>query len=171
MTFIKLITSTMILFSANIAIGSGINGRYVCRATGDAIRQHGRLIPADATIYFQLSQVENHKYQLKNILGHASIGYFETPEGLDYTESGYGIFKINELTSNEQYRPTRYIGATQFRNFNATSSINYDGGGPWGSLVMELQNLSPNSKEFDAHYIFQHGDHMGGTMDLTCKRR
>lgn len=171
MKLATLITASLIMVSANIAIGSEWIGRYVCRASGDAIRQHGRSIPADATIYFQLSQHASGQYLIKNVLGHASIGYLESTDGLDYTEAGYGQFRFSELKSNENYRPSRYFGATQFPGFNATSSISYDGGGPWGSLVLELNDLKENGSTFDAHYIFQHGDHMGGTMDLSCQRR
>lgn len=36
--------------------------------------------------------------------------------------------------------------------------------GMWGSFVIELKD----AKEFKAHYIFQAGDHIGGTIKFTC---
>lgn len=36
----------------------------------------------------------------------------------------------------------------------------------WGYLVINKDT----GGEFDAHYIFQAGDHMGGTVDYKCKR-
>ena len=41
----------------------------------------------------------------------------------------------------------------------------------WGdSFVISKKLLTAEDETFDAHYVFKAGDHMGGTVDLTCSK-
>ena len=77
-----------------------------------------------------------------------------------------GIFKIVSLAENSKYRPIKYKGYSQFQNFDATDTTDSAEDGMWGQLVLE-KDMSKTA--FQAHYVFQAGDHMGGTLHLICR--
>ena len=67
-------------------------------------------------------------------------------------------FNIKHIEENAYYAPQRYKGHSQFRNFDSSDM--------WGNLIIPKKT---SQKKFYAHYIFQEGDHMGGTLHLVCK--
>ena len=47
----------------------------------------------------------------------------------------------------------------------------HDGGNLNGYLIVSRDALTAGSGDsFEAHLIFQHGDHTGGTIDYKCSR-
>jgi len=80
-----------------------------------------------------------------------------------------GTFK-NSKESKLSPRARKYKDSSYYRfpDFDADSTGRHDGGGMWGYLVISKGLFQNNT--FDAYYVFQSGDHMGGTMSLTCSK-
>ena len=70
------------------------------------------------------------------------------------------VYKIEYLEENPYYQPKRYKGYSQFRNFDSLKTM-------WGDLLISKQT---NKDKFFAHYLFQLGDHIGGTLHLSCAK-
>ena len=144
-------------------------GSYLCTAREKNLRQNGERLPVDARLYFNVRQNAEGVEKLVNLVGHvaANNGYGDAD---DTCATYYGVFNIKEALENTKYRPRRYKGYSQFQNINATATAGNEDG-MWGELVIQndRENTNRNSKKsFKAHYIFQAGDHMGGTIDFTC---
>jgi len=136
-------------------------GRFACKDT--VMRQNsGAKIASNAALYFQVYQTEEGRFLLKNVLGHVMVGYV-----WDGTIDSryYGIFSFDQLADNPAYKPQKYVGAAQYKDFNAVKTNGNDGGGMNGTLVLDKKF---DQKKFHAHYIFQAGEHMGGTLDFEC---
>ena len=99
------------------------------------------------------------------VFGHVAADYDSGEQGrIDPTTAYYqGTFTAIKLVENPNYKPRRYKGYSQFRDFDASKSMS----GMWGELVIERNT---KKEKFQAHYIFQAGDHMGGTLHLTCSQ-
>jgi hypothetical protein len=78
-----------------------------------------------------------------------------------------GFFKTEVLSANSNYNPRKYIGFAQFNNFDAAHTTGQEDG-MYGYIAVDI---SPNKEEFEAFYVFQAGDHMGGTVLFKCKTR
>ncbi len=78
-----------------------------------------------------------------------------------------GVFN-GDFKNHEGYRPSVYTNHFKFNEFNAKVTSRHDGGGMWGYLVIKKDNTSD---KIDAHYVFQAGDHIGGTIDMTCSKK
>lgn len=150
----------LLLLMSNIAFGSIES--YYCQSTN--ARQHGMQLYSEMELRFDYVDEENQIF-LEDVVGSVKVSY---EENLATDELYFGIFHFNEIYYNANYKPSRYQGYVQFPNFNSYSSNNYDGGGIWGELVVENNS---NKEIKKAHYIFQAGDHMGGTIDLICKKQ
>lgn len=120
-------------------------------------------IKTNAEITFDLDRSTK---TISNLVGHVYVQspYSEAHEEINTENSYMGFFKSESISANPNYRPTRYKNYTQFKNVDATHSTGQEDG-MWGSLVLDLNNKAP----FDARYIFQAGDHMGGTVLFTCR--
>ncbi len=75
-----------------------------------------------------------------------------------------GIFDTKSLKENPDYNPVRYKNSSQFQKLNAKETRGAESG-MWGSLIVP-KNMRGT---FESHYIFQAGDHMGGTIHMSCK--
>ena len=88
-------------------------------------------------------------------------GYFKfAPKSwkhADKDDEGYNI-KIEHIEENPYYRPKRYKNYSQFHNFDFFGDM-------WGDLLI---SKATHKEKFFAHYLFQQGDHMGGTLHLSC---
>ncbi|SMF30331.1 hypothetical protein [Pseudobacteriovorax antillogorgiicola] len=148
---------------------AGMRGNVTCTATGNSLRQLGNQEwPAQAYLNFRM-EVEGQKASLSRVVGHIAVSYDDLSEGESIVESFdvyYGSFSHGFVENNPQYKPRVYLNHFQFP-FNANHTTSWDGGGMWGHLVIP-QNPE---NEFSAHYIFQAGSHMGGTVDLNCRGR
>ena len=140
---------------------------YICTDIGEgSLSQQGAM---DLWGRAELKIVEeNNSEGLRSItvFGHVAADYtFYDQGGIDPTTAQYqGAFTAVKLIENPDYKPRRYKGYSQFRDFDASKSMS----GMWGELVIERNT---KKEKFQAHYIFQAGDHMGGTLHLTCSQR
>ena len=151
---------TQVLLLA-IAIGHNAiaaNKTIECSASGKSLAKNGEgMTKAKGTFTFTESQDGNGKKVLKDIKGKV-----ETFDNGDDEVIYSGNFNIPSLAENPKYKPVKYKNASQFKDFNDTSAS----GDMWGALVLEDHS---SSTTFKAHYIFQAGDHEGGTLHMSCK--
>lgn len=135
--------------------------RVTCHAdTFVTSGEHGK---ADAEISFELNRKTK---TISNVKGHIFVqAIYAESEEINTEESYMGFFSFAKLAHNPNYRPLKYKGHTQFKNFDAAHTAGQESG-MWGSLVIDLESRQP---KFDAHYIFQAGDHIGGTVLFTCR--
>lgn len=117
----------------------------------------------DAEINFT---VNRETKELTNILGHIFVQQvFIENEEIGVNNSYLGFFKFDKVSANPNYRPIRYKGYTQFKEFDAIHTAGLESG-MWGVFVIDL---TKTTQTFDARYIFKAGDHMGGTVLFTCR--
>lgn len=141
-----------------------ISKKIKCEADGPTLSQSdSELRMAKADLSFNDMKDAEGLRILKNIRGtvmvtastKAEFGDGElNRETADYVED----FSIETLSENPKYKPTRYKGFSQFKDFDASDM--------WGSFILDKDT---NQDSFEAHYIFQAGDHMGGTLHMSCE--
>jgi hypothetical protein len=134
---------------------------YTCTATKG--RQWGEDLPTKGEL--KVEEVTVDGVRLINVNGSLAVDYDFNLTG-DEEPCYQGTFTNVTLAEKANYRPNRYTGYSKFEDFDATETSRCDGGGMWGYLVIEKDT---KKKPFNAHYIFQSGDHMGGTIDFECK--
>lgn len=118
-----------------------------------------------AKISFELERSGNNSV-ITNIVGHIFVkSPYEETNGFDPENSYMGFFKTDSLTANPDYNPRKYVGYAQFTNFDAAHTTGLEDG-MYGYLAL---NVEGNQKNFEAFYVFQAGDHMGGTVIFNCK--
>ena len=157
----KLIASFMFISLTSMSFAADYLGSYHCVATGG--RQGGTDLSVDGRFSFSLHSDADKGVTLKNLVGHMSVSVYDDDDPLyDY----YSVFTIKELPANPKYRPIVYKNHHQFKNLDDTASGGVESG-MWGYLVLE-KNPTKERKDLAAHYVFQAGDHMGGTIDLVC---
>ena len=177
------IAVVVLISSAAVAIAAGCSSKasqsmladastanvadYSCLV--EAGRQHADVLPAEGTIEFKYS-VDGDKAELLDLIGFVSTNYDSNVEsnGGDKKIANYtGVFK-GDFKNHEGYRPSVYTNHFKFNEFNAKVTSRHDGGGMWGYLVVKKDN---SSDKIDAHYVFQAGDHIGGTIDMVCSKK
>ena len=152
---------------ADTDVSTATVANYSCQI--DAGRQQSDILPAEGTIQFKYS-VDGNKAQLLDLIGFVSTNYDFNVEsnGTEKKIANYtGVFNGN-FKNHEGYRPNVYNNHFKFNDFDAKVTSRHDGGGMWGYLVVKKDNASD---KIDAHYVFQAGDHIGGTIDMTCSKK
>lgn len=134
---------------------------YYCESV--QARQHGLKIFSKVELRFDFVAEEGTEF-LEDVVGSIKVSY---EDNLNTDELYYGVFSFHERFQNLKYHPNKYKGYIQFPHFDVIDSNNFDGGGIWGDLVIENK---PSADLLTAHYVFQAGDHMGGTIDLICEK-
>jgi hypothetical protein len=136
-----------------------------CSAHGKSFSNNGGgLLPAKAELSFAETKSASGLRVLRNIEGSVRVAEI----GGSLADGYVGNFKIASLTENARYNPRKYKGFSDFQSFDATDTNGSAEDGMWGDLVLD-KNTS--QAQFEAHYIFKAGDHMGGTLHLNCKVR
>ena len=74
-----------------------------------------------------------------------------------------GTFAIKSAEENPNYRPVKYKDSSQFQKIEAKETRGPENS-MWGSLIVPKKTTG----SFEVHYIFQAGDHMGGTIHMDC---
>ena len=161
----KLLILGACLSFSQMAMADEYVARYVCYADND-IRQNGGGAEVNSRLELKLMKDQNGLIYLTQTLGHVLLGENDT-NILSDRYAYYGFFRFGRLTENPDYDPVVYHDHYQFKPFNATVTNNTDGGGMWGSFVIP-KTLETN---INAHYIFQAGSHIGGTIDYKCEGR
>lgn len=99
--------------------------------------------------------------------------FLEQYGGNVYSNGYFGIFHGKDLVEKPYQRVVKYKNHYRFKDFDAAFTAGSESG-MWGYLVVskDLHKMSGSAgiKEVDAHYVFQAGDHMGGTVDFICKK-
>jgi hypothetical protein len=115
-------------------------------------------------------KVEGEHVVLSTLFGHVSGAKFV--EGRK--ETGPVDFYTQVYSKNLVARPNPksriYKDASywKFSDISGSQSTHQDGGHFEGALALSKKI---DAKNFRGHLIFRHGDHTGGTMDLTCEKR
>jgi hypothetical protein len=97
--------------------------------------------------------------------------HLESYGGHIYAYGYYGLFHGKDLKEVPYVRATTYKNHYRFKDFDAVFTGGLESG-MWGYLVINKsvdQFRAGGVKTLDAHYVFQAGDHMGGTIDFSCK--
>lgn len=159
------ILAAPMVFGAQALKAASPSHIVVCSAEGRSLSNNSwGLLHAKALLSFEDSYDANGVRTLKNFMGTVVT----SPEGSGDEASTYvGRFSIYEKKENTAYRPGTYKGFSQFRGVNAADSVGSREQGMWGEFIL-AKDTDPTG--FPAHYIFQAGDHMGGTLHLSCTR-
>ncbi len=155
---------SLIVLAALTLSSQAFSSEVTCRAE-KAIQPGFENMKADAQLEFKL---DRETKTITELNGHIFVQnpYAEANEEISTENSYMGFFKFDSLAHNENYRPNRYKGFTQFKEFDAVHTAGQESG-MWGALVLDLSKAD----KFEARYIFQAGDHMGGTVLMTCRSR
>jgi hypothetical protein len=146
----KIIAMFVVLFVAGQSMAdTGYVGTFGCKAT--TLRTDIQGMSLDGYLEFMVYQKDG-VITLGNVLGHIKVDRY------------YGVFSFEKISNNPKYKPTKYKDYVQFQDFDAIRTSSQDG--MWGQLVI---NKELKKEGMTAHYIFQASDHMGGTIDLTCR--
>jgi hypothetical protein len=158
----------LILFSAVLGTIFSVGARdikkaYQCQTTEESYRE----VKAKGNIDFTLNTNKYGMRYLTNVNGMIRADWSELSETPSFYEYK-GWFNMKSIDENLDYKPRKYKNYSQFRDFDATSSKQ----GMWGYFVLEKENRqtqnSNGGSTLMAHYIFQAGDHIGGTIDFVC---
>lgn len=91
----------------------------------------------------------------------------DSPLTLTPNNSYMGFFDFPETEEDVYYSPIKYKGYAQIEDFDANMTIGNESG-MWGHFVFEKSYLEKDN--FRAAYIFQAGDHLGGTLHFSCSQ-
>jgi hypothetical protein len=145
------------------------NLSVVCIAKGKKTANNGGgMLYTDARISFDAEDPnpDNNLRTIAAVNGVIKVADVNNESELNENNAYIGKFKFEELNSNPKYRPVKYKNMVQFQNFDAKETMGEESG-MWGQFLID--------KEFgdgcDAKYIFQAGDHMGGTINFKCTVR
>ena len=157
----KSLIFAVILFSSQAFASYNISctsAKAFQQGTGDML--------SEAQLTFQLVPHGNGSV-INNINGHIFVkSPLENSNPTFSSNDTYmGYFQIPTLSANADYRPNKYEGYAQFKNFNATQTTGEESG-MWGYLAIDVTG---RSEKLNAVYVFQAGDHMGGTVLLECE--
>jgi hypothetical protein len=147
-------------------------GSYTCR--GQILRvknQKPSNFGIDSRLEFVVDQNKEGLYVLTEYGGHLAI--YDNPDDLKAGRpaSLYAVFQGKSLPQNPNFVAHKYKNHMQFPKFN--DAVDFGGeSGVWGSLVVNSGLIeNGGGKMYDAHYVFQAGDHRGGTIDYSCQAR
>lgn len=151
-----------------LAIALSFNSYALTTCHSTKAFQVGSAMQSDVELNFDLTKAGNES-EIKNIVGHVFVkSPYEANAATYSTEDSYmGFFKIDSIKANNKYRPNKYKGYAQFQKFNAIHTTGLEDG-MWGDLVLDV---SSTEATFNGAYVFQAGDHMGGTILLSCETR
>jgi len=157
------------LLSGCLFIGApamaGQSNPYNCRF--EKVRQTGNLqLAGDARLSF-IYETQENQAEVSSLLGFVSVSYLDLVATGGQLDHYTGVFSGN-YRNQSPYGPRVYMDHYKFSGFNAKITSDTDGGGMWGYLVVSKNN---GGDRIDAHYVFQAGDHMGGTVDLICLKK
>ncbi len=145
---------------SSLLLSISANAAYICQ--GNEVRQHGSL-KAEATLSFNLHCLNGPKCFLSGLEGYIIAGgdRYSDPETVYQ-----GYFKIKSMINDTNYNPRKYKNAKVYRNVNAYKTSGAEQG-MWGDLILSKPTRT-NGADLEAHYVFKAGDHMGGTIHMSC---
>ncbi|NUM88562.1 MAG: hypothetical protein HUU37_05085 [Bdellovibrionales bacterium] len=141
-----------------------------CVARGKYGRSGGGIV-TNSELSFRLSG-DAESATIRSVRGTVKVAYNyegDTPDTLNESNAYIGYFQTARIENNPGYRPRRYKNYFQFQKLNAVRTTGHESG-MWGDLVVEKTAFLRGTDAFQAHYIFQAGDHMGGTIHFKCTK-
>lgn len=157
----SILVGIVFVFGSGLSAFAAANDRVQCVAKGKSLSTNtGGLLDAQAILAFTDTVDERGLRVLSDIEARVQA----SPKDSDTIY--IGTFNIDSLTENPNYRPRKYRGYSQFRNFDATDTSESAEPRMWGELLVRKDT---SRGVFPAHYIFQAGDHLGGTLHLSCE--
>ncbi|MGE3608628.1 MAG: hypothetical protein AB7I27_03490 [Bacteriovoracaceae bacterium] len=154
----KLMTAFFFIFGLSMA-----HARVTCEAKS-AKQMYGDL-QTKGYFSFDLVRAENQSV-ISNLEGNLYISHYAGPGDVLTPNNSYiEFFNYSEIKAFSNYKPAKYKGFAKFEGLNSTRSEGLEGN-MWGYLVVDVK---ATTAEFAAHYIFQAGDHVGGTVHFACK--
>ena len=131
--------------------------QYTCQANGTNKLSH--YSGADYVAEAKFNIVERRTIEGLRVIAADGRFKFARQNWEKQDEDEYTV-KIEYIEENPYYRPRRYKNYSQFPNFDFIGDM-------WGDLIISKETTQD---KFYAHYLFQQGDHMGGTLHLSCSR-
>lgn len=160
---------------SQVATAETISYNVECWADGHEFRVNNESRKEYLTNSRLFLKIENSNddVELSSYFGHVSGAKFvegrDTMTRVDF----YSQFLGKDLAASSAPKATTYPDDKylRFKDFNASIETEQDGAGMNGYLVVSRKAISVTTRKqsFDAHYVFQHGDHTGGTIDFTCE--
>ena len=141
----------------------------LCEAEGKATSNGGgSMLETDVKLYLtELGKDRDGVRTITDVKGTIKVGGMDEKPPLTEDNAYIGYFRFTKLVKeNPNYRPTKYKGFSQFEKFNAYETKGQEDG-MWGSFLLEKNTRKAS---FKAKYIFQAGDHMGGTIHMDCHK-
>jgi len=168
---------TLASFWATTASAKTVHYNVQCWAEGHKFRVNSESVKDYLTSsrLFLKMDAKDDAVVLTEYIGHVSgAKYVEGRDELT-TVDFYSQFlstESGEIASSLSPRATVYVDSKywRFKNFAESAATSQDGGGMQGVLVVSKKYDAEGDATFDAHYVFQHGDHTGGTISFTCSR-
>ena len=156
---------TPVIVDNGDATDASVTTVYECEA--EKARQQGTLLPVQGALKFTYVS-EGNSAKLKNLVGFVAVNYdFNVQASAEDNQiDNYTGAFAGEFANDPNYNGTTYTNHHAFKEFNAGITGRTDGGGMWGYLALNKDN---GTDDIDAHYVFQSGDHIGGTVDLMCE--
>jgi len=180
--FLRIVSLATLALSSGAFAESTIHSDYQCRALGN----HFRVYFADRSEYLVESRIAFGLKLDKDRVGEAGeaklsyighVAFQKFVEGgkqeIDLFD-GYSQLLKKDHDSDLSPQASKYTDDKyfRFREVAESASTSQDGGGMNGYLVISKKVLSAEGKKkFSAHYVFQHGDHTGGTLDYVCQKQ
>ena len=125
----------------------------------ETFRQIPHSQKVEGELHFSAYKDDSNHLVIKKVKGYTRFDR-------DY-DTNIAYFSVEQLRENPNYKPIDYLGATQFKKFSGKGLSGFDNDNPHGELVLEWEQ--GKRKEFQTHFVFQSGDHIGGTLDMKCK--
>lgn len=149
--------------SALLASGAFAAQNIQCTAQGRAMSNNGSMGYTDTVFNFALDEAGG-LLQVKKLTGMVKANAWG-PE-MDPDNAYIGRFDTSLITENPNYKPTTYKGSAQFKDLDAVETLGAESG-MWGNLILARKANAQGNRM--GKYIFQAGDHIGGTIHMTCK--
>ncbi len=156
---ITLIISTV----ATPALAKTYLGEWTCIATN--IRAYDAEVESRLVLDVRINE---DVVSIHSLVGHVVVS--RSADNISVNNQYYSVFASKQLPQNLNYKPRVYKNYIQFKNIQDAGSNSYDGGNMNGELVIHKDIKEDKVDNVSASYIFQSGDHLGGTIDYECQR-
>lgn len=161
-----------LIFALSVTPAHAATLDATCVAKGRYGNGHSPLV-TNSEISFRLSG-DSDSATLREIRGTVMVAWdFDkdlSPDLLNNENAYVGHFRTSRISSNPAYSPRRYKNYLQFQKLDAAETTGNESG-MWGDFVVEKTAFERRTETFQAHYIFQAGDHIGGTLHFTCTKQ
>jgi hypothetical protein len=150
---------TLVFFLSPLAAFAGEKTTLHCEKNG----RNGQPAFARADLTFDVAvDGRNGLRTITDLRGEVRAAY--DARELETDDAYIGLFDTKRVAEDPRYRPSKYKNSSKFPGIDAKETTGAESG-MWGYLVVPRDVRG----EFESHYIFQAGDHMGGTVHMKCR--